>query len=70
LKGIKEKGCDIRNNYSGKLYSGMHTFVGQKEENVQVIYISNGKKNVNIPGTGFRKSANSCRRRCREGTEN
>jgi hypothetical protein len=28
LEGIKEKGCDIKNNYSGNLYSGMHTFVG------------------------------------------
>jgi len=33
LKGIKEKCCEIRNNYSGNLYNGMHTFVSQKEEN-------------------------------------
>jgi hypothetical protein len=34
LKGIKEKGCDVRSNYSGNLYSGMHKFVSQKEEKV------------------------------------
>jgi hypothetical protein len=34
LKGIKEKVCDIRKNYSGNLHSGMHTFVSQKEENL------------------------------------
>jgi hypothetical protein len=33
LKGIKEKCYDMRNNYSGNFYSGMHTFVGQMEEN-------------------------------------
>lgn len=31
-KGIKEKCCDMRNNYSGNFYNGMHTFVDQKEE--------------------------------------
>jgi hypothetical protein len=56
LKGIKENGCDIRNSYSGNLYSGMHTFVGQKEENVQAVYVNNGKKSVNVPETGFQKS--------------
>jgi len=28
------KGCDIRNNYSGNLYSEMHMFVSQKGKNV------------------------------------
>jgi hypothetical protein len=68
LKGIKENCCDVRGNYSGNLYSGMHRFVSQKEVKLLDIYVSNDKESVNIPGTEFQGLLNSCRRRPREGT--
>jgi hypothetical protein len=49
LKGNKENGCDIRNNYSGNIYSGMYTFVSQREQNVQAVYVNNGKKSFKYP---------------------
>jgi hypothetical protein len=67
LKGIKAKVFDIRNNYSGNLYSGIHTLVSRKEENVQAVHVSNGKIISQEPDIG--SLLISRRRRYREENE-